>query len=90
MKTRSSRAGLMVMVPPWPNSLARSTAALATRSLTGAMRAEAGTDVVADRRFFQRGEAGEARTGRDVRDTDGARATTEDRVAALPFNRYFP
>lgn len=54
------------------------------------MRAEAGTDVVADRRFFQRGEAGEARTGRDVRDTDGARATTEDRVAALPFNRYFP
>ncbi len=61
----------------------------AIRLPAGAMRADAGTDVVADLLFFQAREPGQAPAGRDFLDTGEALAPTEGGEAALSVNRYF-
>jgi N12 class adenine-specific DNA methylase/adenine-specific DNA methylase len=61
----------------------------AIRLPAGAMRADAGTDVVVDLLFFQAREPGRASAGADFVDTAEVLAATEDGEAALSINRYF-
>jgi N12 class adenine-specific DNA methylase len=61
----------------------------AIRLPAGAMRADAGTDVVVDLLFFQKRNSGQAAAGHDFLETDEALAPTEDGEAALRVNRYF-
>ena len=61
----------------------------AIRRPAGAMRADAGTDVVAGLLFFQARKPGQAPAGADFLDTGEVLAATEDGEAALSINRYF-
>lgn len=61
----------------------------AIRLPAGAMRAEAGTDVVVDLLFFQARAPGEAPSGVEFLETAEALPATEDGEAALSVNRYF-
>ena len=61
----------------------------AIRLPAGAMRADAGTDVVVDLLFFQAREPRQAPAGADFLDTAEALPATEDGEAALSINHYF-
>jgi adenine-specific DNA methylase len=60
----------------------------AIRLPAGAMRADAGTDVVVDLLFFQAREPGQTPAGPEFLDTGEVLAATEDGEAALAINRY--
>ena len=61
----------------------------AIRLPAGAMRADAGTDVVVDLLFFQARLVGQAPAGGHFLETGEALAATEDGEPAIAVNRYF-